>query len=47
MTTYVGRDKEQHQTQIKGIVMDKGVTDFLVKSKYKFHGSGTKMSLQE
>lgn len=26
---------------------NKGVPEFLEKSKYKFHGSGTKISLQE
>lgn len=45
MTTYVGRDKEQHQTQMKGIVMNKGVAEFLEKSKCKFHGSERRMSL--
>lgn len=47
MTTYVGRHKEQHQTQLKGIVMNKEVAEFLKNSKHKFHGSGTKMSLKE
>lgn len=47
MTTYVGRGKKQHQTQIKCIVMNKGVAEFLENSKYKLHGSGTKMSLFE